>query len=89
MAEDCDGAALAALTDREREVLALMAQGRTNQAIGQRLCTTKKTVESHVRSIFSKLGLAASEGVDRRVLAVLTFVRATQHGGYPKDQGGH
>lgn len=64
------------LTDREGEVLSLMAEGLTNQAIGQRLFLSGKTVEAHVRQIFQKLGLEPSPGDHRRVLAVLAFLRA-------------
>ena len=64
------------LTDREREVLGLMAEGRSNQAIAQRLFVTLKTVETHVASIFSKLGLEPEPDDHRRVLAVLTYLRA-------------
>ncbi|MEO6512717.1 MAG: response regulator transcription factor [Nocardioides sp.] len=67
---------LAALSDREREVLALMAQGRSNLAISVELVLSPKTVEAHVSSIFAKLGLRAGEGENRRVLAVLTFLQA-------------
>ena len=65
-----------ALTAREREVLALMAEGRSNGAIGETLFLSKKTVEAHVRSIFVKLDLTVSPDDDRRVLAVLTMLRA-------------
>ena len=66
----------AALTAREREVLALMAEGRSNGAIGSRLFLSKKTVEAHVRTIFLKLELTMSPDDDRRVLAVLTMLRS-------------
>jgi DNA-binding NarL/FixJ family response regulator len=63
------------LSQREREVLALIAEGRSNLAISQMLYVSEKTVESHVRLIFQKLGLEQSPGDHRRVLAVLAFLR--------------
>jgi DNA-binding NarL/FixJ family response regulator len=66
---------LAPLTDREREVLALMAEGRSNSAISDRLTVSPKTVESHIASIFSKLGLHGAQDEHRRVLAVLAALR--------------
>jgi DNA-binding NarL/FixJ family response regulator len=68
--------ALAEVTPREREVLALMAEGRTNAGIARRLWLTEKTVETHVRSILMKLGLPASSDDHRRVMAVLTYLRS-------------
>jgi DNA-binding NarL/FixJ family response regulator len=65
---------LSALSSREREVLALMAQGQSNAAIGQTLWVTEGTVEKHVRSIMTKLRLPETADVHRRVLAVLTFL---------------
>ncbi|HEX9738347.1 MAG TPA: response regulator transcription factor [Candidatus Limnocylindria bacterium] len=65
---------LAELTEREREVLALMAEGRSNQAIADRLFVTPKTVEAHTASIFSKLELVPAPDDHRRVLAVLAFL---------------
>jgi DNA-binding NarL/FixJ family response regulator len=62
------------LTPREREVLALMAQGRSNRAIADELVVTVAAVERHVTSIFSKLGLQQSPEDHRRVLAVLTYL---------------
>jgi DNA-binding NarL/FixJ family response regulator len=67
---------LDALTPREREVLELMAQGRSNQAIAEKLVVTHGAVEKHVRSIFGKLGLPVSADDHRRVLAVLTYLNA-------------
>ena len=64
------------LTPREREVLELMAEGRSNQAIAQRLVVTERAVEKHVTSIFGKLRLPAAAEDHRRVLAVLAFLRA-------------
>jgi DNA-binding NarL/FixJ family response regulator len=69
------GSALDELTPREREVLSLMAEGRTNSGIAKRLWLTEKTVEAHVRSILMKLGLQTSTDDHRRVLAVLTYLR--------------
>jgi DNA-binding NarL/FixJ family response regulator len=63
------------LTPREREILALMAEGRSNQGIADRLVLELKTIEGHVGQIFSKLGLETSGDDHRRVLAVLTFLR--------------
>ena len=68
--------ALDELSPREREVLSLMAEGRTNAAIARRLWLTEKTVETHVRTILMKLGLPANADDHRRVLAVLTYLRA-------------
>ena len=64
------------LSPREREVLGLIAGGRSNAGIADALTISEKTVEFHVSSIFSKLGLEASAGEHRRVLAVLAFLRA-------------
>jgi DNA-binding NarL/FixJ family response regulator len=63
------------LTEREREVLALMAEGRSNKAICSRLFLSPKTVEAHVRHVFTKLGIDVSPDDHRRVLAVLAFLR--------------
>ena len=65
---------LAVLSPREREVLALMAEGRSNAGIARRLWVTEGTVEKHVRSILTKLTLPETEDDHRRVLAVLTFL---------------
>jgi DNA-binding NarL/FixJ family response regulator len=62
------------LSAREREVLALMAEGRSNSAIAQRLFVSEKAVSKHSTSIFSKLGLAPSDDDNRRVLAVLAYL---------------
>lgn len=67
---------LAALSEREREVLALMAEGRSNAGISHRLWVTEGTVEKHVRSIMSKLNLSDSGEDHRRVLAVIAFLDA-------------
>jgi DNA-binding NarL/FixJ family response regulator len=64
------------LTPREREVLALMAEGRSNSGIAQRLWVTEGAVEKHVRSILAKLNLPVTEDDHRRVLAVVTFLEA-------------
>ena len=67
---------LSRLTEREAEVLGLMAQGWTNAGIARRLWLTERTVESHVRSILGKLGVSDEEDGHRRVLAVLTYLEA-------------
>jgi DNA-binding NarL/FixJ family response regulator len=67
---------LAALTERERHVLKLMAEGRTNAAIASQLYLSAKTVETHVNSIFTKLDLVPTADDNRRVLAVLLYLRS-------------
>ena len=64
------------LTEREREVLALVAEGRSNGAIGEQLFLSRKTVDAHISQIFLKLDLRESPGDNRRVLAVLAFLRS-------------
>jgi DNA-binding NarL/FixJ family response regulator len=71
------GDPLSALTAREREVLAAMAEGRTNVGIARRLWLTERTVETHIGSIMAKLGLAADEESHRRVQAVLVYLGRT------------
>ena len=67
---------LEGITSREREVLELMAEGRSNQGIAERLVITERAVQKHITSIFRKLGLPASTDDHRRVLAVLAFLRS-------------
>ncbi len=74
--QDAPGSNLDALTPREREVLALMAGGRSNGAIARALVVTPGAVEKHVSNIFTKLDLAATDDDHRRVLAVLAHLRA-------------
>jgi len=72
------GSVLDELTEREREVLALMAEGRSNRGICERLYLSPKTVEAHVKHIFQKLRIDASADDHRRVLAVLAYLRGPQ-----------
>ena len=67
---------LGSLSPRERSVLELLAEGRSNRAIGERLALTQAAVQKHVSTIFNKLGLPASENDDRRILAVLAYLLA-------------
>lgn len=66
---------LGELTEREREVLSLMAEGRSNAAICAELAVSPKTVETHIGRVFAKLGLLDEDDVNRRVVAVLTYLR--------------
>jgi DNA-binding NarL/FixJ family response regulator len=68
---------LAALSHREREVLGLMAEGLSNVAIGERLAVTESAVRKHATAVFAKLGVAGGEDVNRRVLAVLSYLGGT------------
>jgi DNA-binding NarL/FixJ family response regulator len=68
---------LADLTEREREVLSLMAEGHSNQGLSERLFLSPKTVETHIRHIFLKLGIHETGEYHRRVLAVLAYLRAS------------
>ena len=74
LARSSGDGAISALSPREREVLALMAEGRSNAAIAQRLYVTERAVAKHTASIFLKLGLQPSDDNNRRVLAVLAYL---------------
>ncbi len=74
LARNTDNDAVSALSPREREVLGLMAEGRSNAAIGQQLVITERAVAKHTASIFLRLGLQPSEDDNRRVLAVLAYL---------------
>jgi DNA-binding NarL/FixJ family response regulator len=71
-----EGSPLERLNDREREVLAMMAEGRTNRAISQSLFMSERAVERHVTAIFTKLDLPLSDQDHRRVLAVVAYLRS-------------
>jgi DNA-binding NarL/FixJ family response regulator len=72
---------LGAPTEREREVLSMMAEGLTNKAIARRLVLAERTVEGHVRNVLMKLDLPESQDAHRRVLAVIAYLRAAEHRG--------
>jgi DNA-binding NarL/FixJ family response regulator len=78
---------LTELTGRERDVLALMAEGRSNPGIGHKLFLSPKTVETHVHHIFEKLGLEAAEDDHRRVLAVLAYLGSSSASITPERTG--
>jgi DNA-binding NarL/FixJ family response regulator len=76
LSSERDDGPLAALTPREREVLELIAEGRSNKGIGERLGVSTGVVQKHVGSLFAKLGIPDSDDDHRRILAVLTFLRS-------------
>jgi len=80
LADPRDAGPLRSLSPRERSVLELVAEGRSNKAIGERLVITQGAVQKHVSAIFNKLGLPAGENDDRRILAVLAYVLPAPHG---------
>jgi DNA-binding NarL/FixJ family response regulator len=75
LASTRDDGPLASLSAREREVLALVAEGRSNRAIGEQLELSQRGVQKHVTAVFTKLGLTAGEDDNRRILAVLAYLR--------------
>ena len=75
LASTRDDGPLASLSAREREVLALVAEGRSNKAIGDQLELSQRGVQKHVTAVFAKLGLTADEDDNRRILAVLEYLR--------------
>ena len=75
LASTRDDGPLASLSAREREVLALVAEGRSNKAIGEQLGLSQRGVQKHVTAVFAKLGLTADEDDNRRILAVLEYLR--------------
>ena len=75
LASTRDDGPLASLSAREREVLALVAEGRSNKAIGEQLELSRRGVQKHVTAVFAKLGLTADEDDNRRILAVLEYLR--------------
>ena len=74
---------LAELTPRELEILAEIAQGKSNQAIAEELVLTKRAVEKHINAIFLKLGLSRAEDVSRRVKAALIYLAQSEPGAPP------
>jgi DNA-binding NarL/FixJ family response regulator len=79
LADPAETGPLGSLSARERTVLELVAEGRSNKAIGERLVITQRAVQKHVSAIFTKLGLPAGEDDDRRILAVLTYLHPVTH----------
>jgi DNA-binding NarL/FixJ family response regulator len=75
LADPSETGRLGALSEREREVLELVAQGRSNKAISERLVITHGAVQKYVSTIFNKLGIPATEDDDRRILAVLAYLQ--------------
>ena len=78
LADPADAGPIGSLSARERSVLELVAEGRSNRAIGERLAITQGAVQKHVSTIFNKLGLPAGDDDDRRILAVLAYVLPEQ-----------